>query len=60
MNKIENKNPTEIEKAIEHFEERLRYAVTGGSTAISTVHARFALKVLKENQKTREKRGKAL
>lgn len=46
--KLENKNPTEIEKTIEHFEERLRYAVTGGSTAISTVYARFALKVLKE------------
>lgn len=37
-----------LQKTIEHFDERLRYAVIGGSTAISTVHARLALKVLKE------------
>lgn len=37
-----------LQKTIEHFEKRLRYAVIGGSTAISTVHARLALKVLKE------------
>lgn len=52
--KLENKNPTEIEKTIEHFEERLKYAITGGSTAISAVRARFVLKVLKEKQKHEE------
>lgn len=40
----------EIEKAIEHMKERLRLAVYGGSTAISTEVAYLVLKVL-EKQK---------
>ena len=46
-----------LQKTIEHFEERLRYAVIGGSTAISTVHARLALKVLKEIKRKIETGG---
>lgn len=46
------KKVTVIEPLDEYWRECvclfLRYAVIGGSTAISTVHARLALKVLKE------------
>lgn len=41
----------EYEKAIEHMKERLRLAVYGGSTAISTEVAYLVLKVL-EKQKS--------